>query len=124
MFISDETKSVIQDYLDNERSLYESTDPLQPLFLSKKGTNVGQRLGVRSVEKLVKKYANASAISNAGELHAHSLRASFAMDSLDKTSNVQLVSAQLGHSSLISTQSYLEGNNDMKEKHRNDVTIN
>lgn len=121
VYISDTTREMLKDYLENERIKYQSVDSLQPLFLSSKGKNAGTRLSVRSVERLVKKFAKASGIRNADKITPHKLRSTFAMMSLDTTGNVELVRTQLGHKSLTSTQHYVQSGNKQKFEHRNDI---
>jgi integrase/recombinase XerC len=72
----------------------------EAVFLNKNGT----RLTVRSVSRIVAKYAAASGVDP--EASPHSLRHSFATHLLDHGADIRSVQELLGHRSLTTTQIY------------------
>jgi len=58
--IDNEIKQCLEDYLEQRISYYQPVTSEQALFLVGIGTHKGERLSVRSVEKIVKKYLQAS----------------------------------------------------------------
>jgi site-specific recombinase XerD len=71
------------------------------LFLNNRG---GQRLSVRAIELLVRKYAGRAGID--GRVYPHLLRHSFATHLLDGGADVRIVQELLGHESAGTTQIY------------------
>jgi site-specific recombinase XerD len=71
------------------------------LFLNDRG---GQRLSVRAIELLVRKYAGRAGID--GRVYPHLLRHSFATHLLDGGADVRIVQELLGHESAGTTQIY------------------
>ena len=64
---SDATEELLKGYLE-ERKTYQPVDDEYALFLVSIGKYKGERISVRSVEKLVKKYAMASGVPNASKI--------------------------------------------------------
>ncbi|MGN0353334.1 MAG: tyrosine-type recombinase/integrase [Roseburia sp.] len=120
VYFSDETKEILKDYLET-RPIYQPADEEDALFLVSIGTYKGQRLSVRSVQKLVKKYALAAHLPQGRQITPHKLRSTYAMDMLRKTGNFSLVSEQLGHESILTTQVYAKAEESTKEQNRNQL---
>jgi len=102
VFLSDEAIYWLDQYMKNrgfpKKDENEKTD--DPLFLSKKG----ERLTVRSIERLVKGYAVKAGLSK--NVTPHTLRHSFATDLMMAGADIRSVQSLLGHSSITTTQIY------------------
>ena len=95
-------------------------DPTEKaLFLVTFGKYKGTRLSVRSVEKLVKKYATTGAPSTRGKITPHKLRATYATDMLMATHDISLVQKSLNHESPQTTMIYADQRTIDLEKARN-----
>lgn len=118
VFFDDETASVLTEYLEYRKTLL--ADPTeQALFLNTFGKYKGTRLSVRSVEKLVKKYATTGAPSTRGKITPHKLRATYATDMLMATHDISLVQKALNHESPQTTMIYADQRTIDLEKARN-----
>ena len=118
VFFPDSVGELLDDYLDYRYTLSPMDKDNKALFLSTRNT----RLGVRSVEMLVKKYAKASVpLKN---IHCHSTRSSFAMEFL-KNSNgdIEGLQSALGHNNIATTQFYARSTQDMKKSKKEMVTF-
>ena len=110
--------SVLTEYLEYRKTLL--VDPTeQALFLNTFGKYKGTRLSVRSVEKLVKKYATTGAPSTRGKITPHKLRATYATDMLMATHDISLVQKSLNHESPQTTMIYADQRTIDLEKARN-----
>ncbi|HEY1646241.1 MAG TPA: site-specific tyrosine recombinase/integron integrase [Candidatus Saccharimonadales bacterium] len=104
IFISQNAADWVTRYLDKR------TDTSKALFIRYSGskrvdlTGNYLRLTVRSVQRLVSKYARLAGITK----HAspHTMRHSFATDLLMNGSDIRSVQAMLGHSNIATTQIY------------------
>lgn len=104
VFISEQAAGWVQNYIDKR------IDNLPPLFISYSGkqisTNTGsyRRLTVRSVQRMVARYALLAGITK--HVSPHTLRHSFATDLLMNGADIRSVQAMLGHSNIATTQIY------------------
>lgn len=104
IFISDEAARWIQNYLDKR------SDNASPLFIRYSGKKIIDqsgdhlRLTVRSVQRLVQRYALLAGITK--RVSPHSLRHLFATDLLMNGADIRSVQALLGHSNISTTQIY------------------
>ena len=74
----------------------------------------GNRLGVRSVQLLVKKYAKLANIKNAEKITPHKLRHTFATLLYQQTKDIRVLQDILGHANISTTQIYTH--TDKKER--------
>ena len=121
VYFDDETKEALIKYLD-ERKLYLTDKKEQALFLVSIGKYKGTRLSVRSVERLIKKYALSSGVKNAGKITPHRLRATFAHDMLSATEDIRLVQEALDHESADTTSVYLNTRQEHLKNNRNIIS--
>lgn len=99
--LTQETIDVIHDYLLTRNNLKGT----QPLFTSLSRFNTNQRIGQRSISKIVREYLIHIGISSK-RISAHSLRHSIAKYLIDDGVELYNVQLFLGHSSPVITQIY------------------
>ena len=115
VYMSDRAEEIISDYLDNGRPSYRPSDKEEAVFLNRSGN----RISVRSVEKLIKKYILTAVPDKADRITPHKLRTTFAENMLMKTGDVEKVQKLMGHSSISSTMHYVTSTEEAIEAVRN-----
>ncbi len=80
----------------------KNEDGRKALFRSTHGT----RLGVRSIQLLVKKYAKLAGIKNSDKITPHKLRHTFATMLYQQTKDIRVLQDLLGHADISTTQIY------------------
>ena len=104
MYIDDEVAEKLREWIENKPKEEDAV-----FVVLMKGTSYGKRISVRSVEKLVKKYAIAGTPDIGYQITPHKLRATYATNMLKETEgNVALVQAELNHSSPTTTMLYAD----------------
>ncbi len=115
VFLSDEAKSAIREYLklrqDLSEALFVTIDKKREQSISGKVT----ALTGRSVERIVKRYATMAGITK--KVTPHVIRHVFATDLLSNGADIRSVQTMLGHSSIITTQIYTH----VTDKHLRDI---
>jgi site-specific recombinase XerD len=104
VYLTERAKKSLQEYLKTR------TDNYKPLFIhysgSKSELDEGNytRLTVRSVQRIVEKYARLAGINK--KVTPHTLRHSFATDLLANGADLRSVQSMLGHANIATTQVY------------------
>ncbi len=123
VYFDDETEVVLLRYLDALRERFPNM-LLEPVFIVTTGKYLGDRISVRSVERIVKKYAKVATPGLGNQVHVHTLRATYARSMLDATNDVKLVQELLAHDSVETTMIYLGDDTKNKKAVRNILAEN
>lgn len=118
VYFGDEVRDALLEYME-ERKLIEPADGHEnALFISSKK----QRLCVRSVELLVKKYA--STVTTVKHITPHKLRSTYGTNLYQESKDIYLVADVLGHKDVNTTRKhYAEIVDENKRKARNIVKL-
>ena len=103
--LGDEAISALKDYLAIRRT-EKVSEKESALFLSIQG----KRMGVQSVENMVKKYAKAAGISK--PITPHKLRKTYGTELYKATGDIYLVAAALGHKDIKTTVKHYAAQNE------------
>lgn len=115
VYYSDECGYYLKIYFDSQRAKYMTSDTKIPAFT----TTTGDRLGVRAVEMLVKKYAEACLPEKARILSPHKLRSSFAMSFYEASNkDILLLQKKLNHKSITTTNIYAKASDEAMRESR------
>ncbi len=116
VYYSDELTEYLRDYLEYRKHQYPLEGHEDALFLSSQR----KRIGVRTVELLVKKYSMESGLTR--RTTPHSLRRTFGTRLYESSSDLYLVSETLGHASTDTTRRhYARMSEERKKAARNIV---
>lgn len=98
VYFGDEVRDALLPYLAQRKKLEAATADSDALFLSQKGT----RLGVRSIEYMVKKYAQT--VTTVKHITPHKLRSTYGTNLYQETHDIYLVADVLGHKDVNTTR--------------------
>ena len=108
LHINDETALALFRYITEGRRP-SAIDP-EALFISKKG----QRITVRSVQRLVRKYAKASGTDK--KISCHKLRSTYGTNLYEATRDLNAVAERLGHASIETSRTYVRSSSDIDKE--------
>jgi site-specific recombinase XerD len=100
VYFGDEVEEALLDYLDEREHMIPCTGHEEAFFLSLQM----KRLSVRSVEKLVKKYA--SRVTTLKKITPHKLRSTYGTALYQETGDIYLVADVLGHKDVNTTRKH------------------
>ena len=103
IYYSDESAEYINDYLQERKGRGDAFHGDDPLFV----TLEGNRLSVREIQNMVKKYVAAALPDKMHSISPHKLRSSFAME-FYRASDKDILTLQkrMGHKSILTTNIY------------------
>ena len=99
LYYSDEVKEALESYLE-ERRQQATKEVNEPAFFL---SNQGKRITVRSVQNMVKKYAQGVTLKN---ITPHKLRSTFGTNLYHETGDIYLVADVLGHADVNTTRKH------------------
>ena len=110
VYLNPQVVEALRDYIDNGRPVPADVDDLDALFISRKGN----RISVRAVERLVRKYT----VSTVPPKHItpHKLRSTFATNLYEETGDIYMTSEALGHASLETVKKYTNLSDERRKK--------
>ena len=109
----EQSKQIIEDYLNHSRELILKERKSEYMFISKKG----EHLNRKSVWRLLKKYIARTGITKT--VTPHTFRHSFATHLLENNADLRSVQELLGHLDIATTQIYTHmAASQLKEVHR------
>lgn len=110
IYFGDEVREALLDYLDERKKLVPETGHENALFLSMQM----KRLGVRSVENLVKKYS--SSVTKLKKITPHKLRSTYGTSLYRETGDIYLVADVLGHKDVNTTRKHYAAIEDSRRR--------
>ena len=116
VYFSDNTAEILERYIMHRNNQVAKEEATTALFLSSRMT----RLGVRSIEKLVKKYAQATVPMK--KITPHKLRSTYGTALYEETNDIYVVADVLGHNNINTTSKHYSNMSDKRKKEvRNEV---
>ncbi|MCR5144742.1 MAG: tyrosine-type recombinase/integrase [Lachnospiraceae bacterium] len=110
VYFGESVEKAIDEYLLLGRPLLKPLSEETALFISLQQS----RMSVRSIEKMIKKYAILANLPSS--THTHTLRASYATALYEETGDVYMIKEALNHSSLETSKHYIAGASKRKRK--------
>lgn len=118
VYFSDEVRDGLLSYLEERQLMTGIGEDVNALFLSYQK----KRLSVRSVEKLVKKYART--VTTLKKITPHKLRSTYGTNLYQETGDIYLVADVLGHKDVNTTKKhYADILDETKKRARNAVKL-
>lgn len=119
IYYSDSTRDIIIEYLASKGIAPEEVLGHRTALFT---TNKGDRLSVRAIEDLVKKYAESNIPGKGTKISPHKLRSSYAMLYYKQSGNdILSLKRNLGHSDISTTQIYARASQTDAQDSRNIV---
>ncbi len=100
VYFGDEVEAVLREYMEERSHVIAQSGHEQALFLSLQN----KRISVRSVEKLVKKYA--MTVTTLKKITPHKLRSTYGTNLYNETGDIYLVADVLGHKDVNTTKKH------------------
>lgn len=110
VYFGGEVEDALLDYMDEREHMIPCIGHEDAFFLSMQM----KRISVRSVEKLVKKYA--SRVTTLKKITPHKLRSTFGTNLYEETGDIYLVADILGHRDVNTTKKHYSAQNDMNRR--------
>ncbi|MCR4704876.1 MAG: tyrosine-type recombinase/integrase [Lachnospiraceae bacterium] len=110
VYFGDEVENALMDYLEERTHIVPVSGHEDALFLSLQN----RRITVRSVEKLVKKYA--SLVTSLKKITPHKLRSTFGTNLYQETGDIYLVADVLGHKDVNTTRKHYAAMQDQNKR--------
>lgn len=110
VYFGDEVEEALQDYLEQRNKIIPEAGHENALFLSLQN----KRITVRSVEKLVKKYA--SDVTSLKKITPHKLRSTYGTNLYRETGDIYLVADVLGHKDVNTTKKHYAAQDDERRR--------
>jgi len=110
IYFGDEVENALLDYLDERDHMIPCIGHEDALFLSLQM----KRISVRSVEKLVKKYA--SRVTTLKKITPHKLRSTYGTTLYQETGDIYLVADVLGHKDVNTTRKHYSAQSDLRRR--------
>lgn len=110
LYFDDNVKESLIDYIEHERPTYVSDEKEPALFLSTQK----KRMAVRSIQEMVKKYAN-EIITNK-KITPHKMRSTYGSALYNEVGDIRLVADVLGHSDINTTARHYAATADERRK--------
>lgn len=118
IYFGDEVEKALLDYLEQRNMIIAESGHENALFLSLQN----KRISVRSVEKMVKKYA--STVTPLKKITPHKLRSTYGTNLYRETEDIYLVASILGHNDVNTTRKhYAAIEEDRRRKVRNSIKL-
>ncbi len=108
VYFGEETEEMLRNYLEERLEMEPEPGHENALFISQKNT----RITVRSVERLVKKYASTATVK---KITPHKLRSTYGTALYQETGDIYLVADVLGHKNVNTTRKHYAA---MKEENK------
>lgn len=99
LYFGEEVRETLEIYLEERKNAVTKEEGEDALFLS----GQGKRINVRTVQKMVKKYANGITVK---KISPHKLRSTFGTNLYQETGDIYLVADVLGHADVNTTRKH------------------
>lgn len=117
VYFGEEVKKALLDYLEERKKMIPADGHENALFLS----NRMQRISVRNVEILVKKYAITSGTSK--KITPHKLRSTYGTQLYKETGDIYLVADVLGHKDVNTTKKHYAALEEERRRSAKDAVV-